>query len=309
MGSGAFSVPILLALLEAGPNLTTPVCVAGVVTRPDRAAGRGRLLASSPVKEIALAHELPLVQPERVRSAEEADGVLGLGPDIIVVASYGQILPRRLLEDPPAGAINLHPSLLPRYRGPSPVAGALLAGDTFTGTTLMRMSPRMDAGPILAQTETEIRPGEPRGDLEERLADLSAALLVEKLPAWFDGELPEVPQDDEEATYTSLLNKEDGQVDWHFPAQEIARAVRAYNPWPMAWTTWAGTQLRIIRASAAEGYGEPGQVLGLAGDSISVAAGKGALEIHELQLAGGRAMSGRALAAGRPAILSAHLGD
>jgi methionyl-tRNA formyltransferase len=309
MGSDAFSVPILEALLQRGAQLSSPVQVAGCVTQPDRPAGRGRRLAPGPVKRLAESAGVPVLQPERIRGSEAVEHVLRLRPDVIVVASFGQILPRRLLDVPRRHAINLHPSLLPRFRGASPIAGALLAGDDRTGTTLMRMSPRMDAGPILGQQEAGIGPDETRGELEARLAILSAELLLKCLPAWMEGALPERTQDESRATYTTTINKDDARIQWDLPAEEICRRVRAFNPSPVAWTTWNGVVMRIFRCDVLEGSAAPGGVVGLRDEVLEVGTGLGLLGVRELQLAGGRPVTARAFVAGHRDLLGAALGE
>jgi methionyl-tRNA formyltransferase len=310
MGSDEFSLPVLSALAEAGPGpeLATSVEVVGVVTRPDRPAGRGRRLSASPPKAFADRENIPVLQPERVRRAEEVDRILALRPDLIVVASFGQILPARLLDEPSFGSLNLHPSLLPRYRGPSPIVAPILAGDGLTGTTLMLMATEMDAGPILRQVATPIGDKETAGELTTRLAELSARLLLEALPDWVEGRIEPVPQEDEAATYTRILRKEDGEIEWDRSAQEIARMVRAFNPWPSAYTGWEGRRIRMLRASAADGEGNPGAVARLSGDALEVGTGSGVLRVTELQLAGGRPISAGVLARGHPGIVGARLG-
>lgn len=307
MGSDSFSVPILEALLRDGPGLSVPVEVCGVVTQPDRPAGRGRRISANPVKELAGRHGLAVLQPERVRERAAVDAVLALRPDVIVVASFGQLLPRPLLERPPHGCLNLHPSLLPRYRGPAPVVETILCGETETGTTLMLVSPKMDAGPILAQERVPVRQDETAGELEARLALLSATLLMRELPSWFLGRISPQPQDDSRSSYTHRVTKDAGLIDWRQSAESLARQVRAYNPWPVAFTFWADRQLRLLRARHTSGAGEPGQVLGMRDESLAVGAGEGILLIRDLQLAGGRRMSAPDLAHGYPGLLSARL--
>ncbi len=259
MGSDEFGMPSLRALLRAsdGPG-DLPIRLVGVVTAPDRPKGRGRRIESTPEKQLASQAGIPVVQPRKLRDPESVDEVLGLEPDLVIVASYGQILPGRLLEAPRHGSLNLHPSLLPLYRGASPVAGAILGGETRTGTSLMLMSERMDAGPLLAQTSAEIGPRETAGELGTRLAILSADLLMASLGPWIQGGITPVPQDHDRATYTRLLRKSDGTIDWTLSAAEISRITRAYNPWPMAHTTWHGRQLRILRASPGRNLGGVG---------------------------------------------------
>lgn len=309
MGSDTFSLPILDALLTLGSQLETPVEVVGVVTQPDRPAGRGRRAAQNPVSARAAAAGVPVLQPLRLRAPEAIDAVSGLDPDVIVVASYGQILPRRLLDLPRFRALNLHPSLLPRYRGPTPVIGPILAGDAYTGTTLMLMAPRMDAGPILDQVKTPIEANETGGELRDRLAHLSADLLLRDLPRWLQGTIEPVAQDESEATYTSLLEREDARLDWSRPADELARRVRAFNPRPGAFTDWEGRPLRILTATPVSGEASPGTVVGVTDAGIVVGTGQGLLVVERLQLPGGRAILARDGVRGHPDLLSAQFGS
>jgi methionyl-tRNA formyltransferase len=308
MGSDAFSLPVLEALVREGQALPQPIDVVGVVTRPDRPAGRGRRISESPPKLLAGQMGIPVLEPERVRREAELTAVLALNPDVIVVASFGQILPRRLLEAPQHSSLNVHPSLLPRYRGPSPIIAPILAGDATTGTTLMLMSPAMDAGPILGQRSTPIGPNETAGELTSRLARLSAKLLLDLLPGWLQGRVEPVPQDDGRATYAPFVRKEDGEIQWDRPAKELARMIRAYNPWPSAYSEWDDRRVRLLRGSATEGRAPPGLVLGLNAGALEIGTGGGLLRVTELQLAGGRPVSADELVRGHPGIAGAHLG-
>ncbi len=308
MGSDTFSLPILEALLTRGPALTTPTEVVGVVTQPDRPAGRGRRASSNPVKDRAILANLPIHQPSRVRAPEAIDALAALAPGVIVVASYGQILPKAVLDLPRFRALNLHPSLLPLYRGPSPVIAPILAGDRRTGTTLMLMASKMDAGPILAQVETPVGPEETGGQLHERLAALSADLLLENLPGWLHGDIEPVAQDEADATYTRLLQREDARLDWLLPAEDLARRVRAFNPRPGAFTEWDRGPVRILKATPLEGDGPPGVVVGEMGSGIAVGTGRGLLVLEELQFPGGRAVRARDAVRGHRDFLSARFG-
>lgn len=306
MGSDTFSLPILAALLERGPLLETPVAVVGMVTQPDRPAGRGRRAVANPVKDRAVAAGVPVLQPARLREPEAVDALASLAPDVIVVASFGQILARAVLDLPPFGALNLHPSLLPRYRGPSPVIAPILAGDVVTGATLMLMAPKMDAGPILGQVETAIGPEETGGELRDRLAVISADLLTRDLPWWLRGEIEPVPQNEAEATYTRLVDRADARLDWSLPAGDLVRRVRAFNPHPGPFTEWNGEPLRIQTAVVLEGAAPPGEVIGEIGGGIAVGTGHDLLVIETLQLPGGRPMRARDAVRGHPALLTAH---
>ena len=225
MGTPAFAVPALGALLEMGCD------IAGVYTQPDRRSGRGRRLSAPPVKQAAIERGLPVFQPASLRRDEEARRqIAALEPDLIVVAAYGLFLPAETLVVPSLGALNIHPSLLPRHRGPSPVATAILEGDTATGVTIMQLDEGMDSGPIVAQRETEIGAEETAEDLTSRLFSMGAELLTETIPKWSATETAPTPQDDSEATITRLLRREDGKIDWTQPAEHISRQVRAYHP-------------------------------------------------------------------------------
>lgn len=283
MGTPRFAVPSLERLQEE-------YGVVAVVTRPDKAAGRGRKTSFSPVKEVALAWGIPVMQPRSLKKKEVVASLLELEPQVIVVAAYGQILPPEVLAIPPFGCLNVHASLLPRYRGASPVAGALLAVEEETGITIMLMDERMDTGPILAQARQPIAPQDNRDSLTEKLAYLGADLLLEMLPRWLEGEIEPQPQEDDKATYTKMLKKEDGLIDWNVSSVEIWRQVRAYNPWPGAYTDFEGRPLKILRAHSIKGErGEPGLVVATK-EGAAVVTGEGLLALEEVQLAGKRAM-------------------
>jgi methionyl-tRNA formyltransferase len=303
MGTPDFAVPTLAALVQGGYDLVA------VVTQPDRPAGRGRTLELSPVKAFALQHSLPIFQPSTLRAPEAVAELADLRPDVIVVAAYGQILRQVVLELPPHGCINVHASLLPRWRGAAPVQAAILAGDQVTGSTIMRMDPGMDTGPILAQAALAIQPNDTGGALTARLALQGADLLAETLPAWLAGQIAPQPQDADLATLCRPLRKEQGLIDWTGPAAEIALAVRAFNPWPAASTTWQGQQLRILRAAALPGPAgdDPGRVV-LAGGAVAVVAGDGLLRLDEVQLAGRAAMPAHDFVRGQRGFAGSHLG-
>jgi methionyl-tRNA formyltransferase len=303
MGTPPFSVPSLEAL--AGHYE-----VAGVVTQPDRPAKRGRKLTASAVKRAALQLGLPILQPETLRSEEAVTLLRELEPQVMVVAAYGQILRPPVLAIPPAGVINVHPSLLPKYRGASPIAGALLAGEQETGVTIMLMDEGMDTGPILAQTNMDMDPEDTTGTLEEKLARLGAELLAETLPDWLEGRIEARPQDDAGATYTKPISKEETVIDWSLPAKELWYRVRAYNPRPGARTWWKAAQLKILRARPLlewRGQGEPGQVVEVDA-GVAVVSGQGILLLDEVQLAGKRAMAIGDFIRGQRDFVGAQLG-
>lgn len=304
MGTPQFAVPCLEALAERYE-------IVAVVTRPDRPASRGRKLSAPAVKKAADALGLPVLQPESLRQEEVVARLRDLVPRAMVVAAYGRILGPEVLDIPPAGVINVHPSLLPKYRGASPIAGALLAGEEETGVTIMLMDAGMDTGPILAQRAIEIRPEDTTGSLEERLASQGAELLVETLPLWLEGRIDAQPQDEAIATHTKLISKEDAVIDWTLPAVELWHRVRAYNPRPGARTWWRGSLLKVLRArpeAGWEGKEKPGRVVDLR-SRVAVATSDGALFLDEVQLAGRRAMNTEAFVRGQSDFVGSLLGQ
>jgi methionyl-tRNA formyltransferase len=303
MGTPVFAVPVLEALADAHR-------VVGVVTQPDRPAGRGRRPTPSPVKEVALERGLPLSQPRSLRTPEVVAQLAAWEPDVIAVAAFGQILRQNVLDLPPHGCLNVHASLLPRWRGAAPVPAAILAGDEVTGVTIMQMDAGLDTGPTLAQREELIRPGDTRATLEDRLARLGAESLVETLPAYLAGDLLPRPQPVEGVTYAGQLRKEDGRLDWSHAAVELDRRVRAFTPWPGAFTTWRGRRLKVLQAGPLpewRGDAPPGTVFALA-DGLAVATGEGALRLEEVQLAGKRPMDVNIFLRGQRGFLSSQLG-
>jgi methionyl-tRNA formyltransferase len=304
MGTPTFAVPSLEALAREYE-------VAAVVTQPDRAAKRGRKLTPSAVKKAALELGLPVLQPASLRGEKAVAELARLAPRVMVVAAYGEILSRQVLAIPPSGVVNVHPSLLPKYRGASPVAGALLAGEQQTGVTIMLMDEGMDTGPILGQRAADIDPQDTTGSLEERLASIGAQLLTEVLPDWLAGRIEAQAQDDAQATYTKPISKGNGVIDWSLPAFEIWNRVRAYNPRPGARTWWAGDQLKVLRARLVpdwRGETKPGLVVRLH-SGVAVATGDGALLLEEVQLAGKRAMLAEDFVRGQRDFVGAELGQ
>jgi methionyl-tRNA formyltransferase len=266
--------------------------VVGVVTQPDRPAGRGRAAEPPPVKQAAVRFGLQVFQPETLRDPVAVEQLAALKPDMGVVAAYGEILRKNVLAIPPLGYLNIHPSLLPRHRGPSPVAGAILAGDAETGVTVILLEAKMDAGPILAQRRVPLRDDARAGALTTELFELGAAMLLDTLDRYAAGDIAPAPQDDAEATYTRLIQKSDGVIDWGAPAELIERMTRAYDPWPGAQTTWRGQPIKILAARPHPkwaGAERPGTLLDR-NDGVWVAAGAGALELLLVQPAGKRAM-------------------
>ncbi|MBI1298099.1 methionyl-tRNA formyltransferase [bacterium] len=312
MGTPDFAVPSLRRLYESGPAQAWDVVA--VVTQPDRPAGRGKKMLPSPVKEFALTHDLPVLQPGRLRKEADAiEALRQLAPDLMVVAAYGQILPKSVLEIPRFGCINVHASLLPAYRGASPITAAILDGLDETGVTIMLMDVGMDTGPMLAQARQPIRVDDTTESLSSRLAEQGADLLIETVPCWLAGDLAPVEQSElpGEISTCSLVKKEDGRIDWAQPAAVIERMTRAYTPWPSAFTTWQGQNFKIGRARVLRGAAEPGVVVSTAaGAAVGAAVGTGEnlLLLEEVQPAGKRMMDVQSFVNGVPAFVSAKLG-
>jgi methionyl-tRNA formyltransferase len=304
LGSGSFAIPSFEALIEAGHD------VAALVTQPDREKGRGRALAPPPLKPVAQARGIPLLQPPRVRDPQAVEALRALAPELQVVVAYGQILPRSVIEIPPRGTVNVHGSLLPRYRGAAPIAWAIAGGETETGVTTMLIDEGLDTGPLLLARATPIGPEEAAADLEPRLARLGAGLLLETVRGLGDGLLQPKPQDHALASYAPLLKKEDGRIDWKLPADILGRRVRGFNPWPGTHTLWQGRVLKVLRARPAPGGpGEPGAVVSVDRDGLVAACGQGTrLELLEVQLESRRPVSAGAFGAGARLRPGAHFG-
>ena len=293
MGTPEFAVPCLEHLI------LNQYQVAAVYTQPDKPVGRGRSLASPPVKRVALNWKLPVVQPVSLGKAEAVEQLASYYPDIIVVAAFGHILPQSVLDIAKYGCINIHPSLLPRFRGASPVAAAILAGDDFTGVTTMLMDSGLDAGSILTKAQISISAVDTTGSLTAKLSQVAARVLQEVLDCWLRGEIIPQPQNEAEAIYSSSITKEEGEIDWHLPTVDIWRRVRAFHPWPGCYTRWQGKQLKIIEAVPLlqERTLHAGQVVvltptsGKSGAVFGVGAGDGLLGVLKVQLEGKRAIS------------------
>jgi methionyl-tRNA formyltransferase len=291
MGSPEFALPSLRGLAAQYP-------VVGVVTQPDRPAGRGRELTPPPVKVLASELGIPCIQPPRLKDADTLAQLKAWSPDVIVVAAYGQILRPVVLDLPPYGCINVHASLLPRWRGAAPVQAAILHGDRMSGATIMRMDTGVDTGQILSQVSVPIGADETAGTLSVRLAEFGAQLLLDTLPGYLDGSIQPQPQDDDLATYAPLLKKADGELDFSQSAEALERQVRAFNPWPGAYTKWKGQPLKVHHAHAAQ-YTD----LHLGARTVhkgfpAVACASGLLVLDEVQPPGRRAMSGEAFMRG-----------
>ncbi len=294
MGTPRFAVHPLTALAE-----TEEVVV--VVTQPPRPAGRGRAMKFSAVKEAALALDIPCLQPERVRDGEVGESLKALQCDLIVVAAFGQILPSSILAIPKSGCINIHASLLPRYRGASPIPMAIAQGEKETGVTTMMMDAGMDTGDILLQRRLAIRDTDTAATLSERLSVLGAETILATVAALKEGRLKPVPQVESGATYTPLLRKSHGEIDWNRRAGQIRDHVRAMDPWPGAFTRVQGEMLKIWRVAPCDKVGRPGEVLE-AGARLVVGAREGSVIVEELQVAGRKRIQGDAFLRGRPPV-------
>jgi methionyl-tRNA formyltransferase len=285
MGTPQFAVLPLRALAAAGHE------IAGVVTRIDKPAGRGRVLASPPAKLAALEMGLSVFQPRRVREPEFITTLRELGPDAVVVAAYGQILPKEILALPKFGCINIHASLLPAYRGAAPINWAIIRGDRETGITVMQMDEGMDTGAVLMQESTPIDPKDTAGTLTEKLSVLGAKLITTAMPLIAAGKLAPVPQNSSQATLAPLLKKEDGLINWNLPAVEIHNRVRGLSPWPGAYTFLDGKMIKITASEAADGNGAPGLLYEQNKNILDVGTGSGLLRVLGIQPEGGKPMT------------------
>ena len=291
-GTPDFAVPALDALVAAGHD------VAAVYTQPDRPAGRGRHLQPSPVAQRAAALKLAVRQPVKL-TAEAVEGLRELAVDALVVVAYGLILPAGVLAAPRLGCFNIHASLLPRWRGAAPIQRAVLAGDAESGVTIMRMDAGLDTGPMLLREALPIAPGMTAGELHDALAPLGARLMVQALEQLARGTARETPQPADGVTYAKKISKDEARLDWSRPAEELARAVRGYNPAPVAWTELDGERVRVFRAAAGPAAsGAPGAIVGADASGIRVTTGSGTLLVTELQWPGGKPMSAQQAVAG-----------
>ncbi|MEB3734353.1 methionyl-tRNA formyltransferase [Halopseudomonas pachastrellae] len=280
-GTPEFAAAHLQALIDAKLNIVA------VYTQPDRPAGRGQKLAMSAVKQLALAHDLPVMQPERLRAAEDQDALAALKPDLLVVVAYGLILPQAVLDIPSLGCINSHASLLPRWRGAAPIQRAIEAGDSETGVTVMQMEAGLDTGPMLLKVSTPISSEDTGGSLHDR-AELGPPAVLQAIDGLAAGTLQGEVQDDALATYAHKLNKQVSAIDWERPAAELDCLIRAFNPWPLAHAQLDGKPLKVWAAEVADGQGAPGQVLACEKQGLLIACGSGALRLTRLQLPGGK---------------------
>ena len=306
-GSPLDATVALRAIAAAGHE------IAAVYTRPDRPAGRSGDPVPTPFKTAALEMGLQVATPDSLHHPGEQSALMSLGADAFLVVAYGRLLPAEVLETPALGVLNVHPSLLPLYRGASPVAAAILDGAEETGVTVMLLDEGMDTGPVLAQSApVPIREGDTRDRLTTRLFELGAGLLVETLGGIERGSITATPQDEARATTTRLLKRSDGEIDWTKPAEQIERQVRAYDSWPGTFTSWGSRNLKIIAARAVpEGVGEPGLVPGrvkVAGESLFIGTGSGRIEAERVQLEGRKAVSAAEFLRGQSSIAGASLG-
>lgn len=301
-----------LACASLNTLATDPAYVIeAVVTQPDRPRGRALKLQPTPVKQVALQYHLPVLQPLRARHPEFVRQIADLRPDLIVVAAYGQILPKELLAIPPHGSLNVHTSLLPKYRGAAPIQWAILNGDSETGVTLMRINEQLDAGDMLAQSVIPIHPTETAQELHDRLAQLGAELLKNTLPTYLRGECPARPQPAEGVSYARKITKSDGQLDWTSPALHLFNRVRAFTPWPGTFTYVTHQPrpflLKIVTARRAQGAAPPGTVLPAPDDCVRVACGEQALDLLVLQREGGRPLAAREFLRGCPLAVGTRM--
>ncbi|MBE6957989.1 MAG: methionyl-tRNA formyltransferase [Ruminococcaceae bacterium] len=285
MGTPDIAATCLTQILDDGFQ------VVGVYTQPDRPKGRGMKMVYSPVKEVALAHGLPVFQPENFREDETVEELKALQPDVVAVVAYGRILPQRVLDIAPKGFINIHASVLPQYRGSAPYQWAVLDGLPETGVTAMYLIREMDAGDMIDVAKTPIGPDETAGELLDRLAVLGAGLLSKTLTKVEKGEVTATPQENEKATYAPMLDKSMCPIDWTKTAQQVHNQVRGLHPWPVATAEIAGTKFKIHATKVVEGKGQPGEILGLTKTGLQVACGSGAVEILSLQAEGGKRMA------------------
>ncbi len=297
IGTGDIGVPTLRSLLQS-----TEHELVGVVTQPDKPAGRSQKLTAPPIKAALADSVIPILQPERIKSPETIKAIREWNADVIVVMAYGQILPRALLDLPRLACLNLHASLLPRHRGAAPIQAALIAGDRETGITVMYVDEGLDTGDILLQSRLAILPNETGGMLHDRLGKLAPSALREALQHLARGTAPRIPQNSAIATYAPKLKRDDGKIDWSEPAELIERKIRAFNPWPGAFMRLAGRNLKIFSATTIDLNGKPGEILPTE-NGFSVAAGKAALSLGEVQLEGKKRVSAEEFLRGHASLV------
>ena len=302
MGTPDFAVPSLQALIDAGHD------VCAVYTQPDKPQGRKQILTAPPVKTLALEHDIPVFQPNTLKNEDEQARLRELAPEVIIVVAYGKLLPKAVLDIPPHGCINVHGSLLPRWRGAAPIQWAVIAGDEKAGVTTMQMAEGLDTGDMLLTYETTVGETETAGELFDRLAQAGAELLTETLVKL--DEITPRPQDDAQSCYAHMLDKQMAVIDWSKSAHEIDCLIRGLNPWPIALTTLSGERLKVFAAEKAAGNGEPGTVLEAdPKKGLTVACGEGALKLTEIQLVGGKRMKATDFLRGHVIEVGTKLGD
>lgn len=302
MGTPDFAVPSLQALIDAGHD------VCAVYTQPDKPQGRKQILTAPPVKTLALAHDIPVFQPNTLKNEDEQARLRELAPEVIIVVAYGKLLPKAVLDIPPHGCINVHGSLLPRWRGAAPIQWAVIAGDEMAGVTTMQMAEGLDTGDMLLTYETKVGEKETAGELFDRLAQSGAELLTQTLVKL--DEITPRPQDDAQSCYAHMLDKQMAVIDWSKSAHEIDCLIRGLNPWPIALTTLSGERLKVFAAEKAAGNGEPGTVLEAdPKKGLTVACGEGALKLIEIQLVGGKRMKATDFLRGHVIEVGTKLGD
>lgn len=302
MGTPDFAVPSLQALIDAGHD------VCAVYTQPDKPQGRKQILTAPPVKTLALEHDIPVFQPNTLKNEDEQARLRELAPEVIIVVAYGKLLPKAVLDIPPHGCINVHGSLLPRWRGAAPIQWAVIAGDEMAGVTTMQMAEGLDTGDMLLTYETKVGEKETAGELFDRLAQSGAELLTETLVKLND--ITPRPQDDAQSCYAHMLDKQMAVIDWSKSAHEIDCLIRGLNPWPIALTTLSGERLKVFAAEKAAGNGEPGTVLEAdPKKGLTVACGEGALGLTEIQLVGGKRMKATDFLRGHAIEVGTKLGD
>lgn len=302
MGTPDFAVPSLQALIDAGHD------VCAVYTQPDKPQGRKQILTAPPVKTLALAHDIPVFQPNTLKNEDEQARLRELAPEVIIVVAYGKLLPKAVLDIPPHGCINVHGSLLPRWRGAAPIQWAVIAGDEMAGVTTMQMAEGLDTGDMLLTYETKVGEKETAGELFDRLAQSGAELLTQTLVKL--DEITPRPQDDAQSCYAHMLDKQMAVIDWSKSAHEIDCLIRGLNPWPIALTTLFGERLKVFAAEKAAGNGEPGAVLEAdPKKGLTVACGEGALKLTEIQLVGGKRMKATDFLRGHVIEVGTKLGD
>ncbi len=293
MGTPDFAVPSLQALIGSGDEIVAVVC------QPDKPKGRGLEMAAPPTKVIAEKHGIPVLQPQKIKTEEFFNELKKFSPDLICVAAYGKILPKNILDLPPHGCINVHASILPKYRGAAPINWAIIRGEKITGITTMKMDEGMDTGDMLLKKEIPIEDEDTGETLSQKLSLIGAELLIETIKLLKERRLNPIPQDHSQATYAPMLKKEDGKIIWSKSAEEVRNLIRGALPWPGAYTTLDGKLLKIYKARVSDGVGNPGEVIKSDSGILRIATGSGALDVLELQIEGGKRLKAEEFLRGR----------